>query len=446
MAGAFESAGKAPPGPKTPLTPYQKKLLFFLSVATFFEGYDFIALSQLLPEIRGSYGLALGDGQSLVSLINVGTILAYFLVRLGDRWGRRPILSVTIIGYTLCSFVSGFAPNAAIFAAAQLLARLFLIGEWSISMVYASEEFPADRRGVALGLIQGFASLGSITCVALIPMLKKIDLFGWGPSEGWRYVYFAGGLPLVLVAFLRRSLKESSRFEQIKATAQATPMRDFLLSFARIMKTPYRNRVLLLSVIWFLSYLCMANALVSWKEFMLEERISILSTATDPLLLQEQAGKKISQALTFASLFALPLVFLVGKLLDVAGRRRGSVVVYLVSVIGVFLSYTLSSYWPLVAGITLGIFAVSAFLSVLNTYNTELFPTELRADAFAWSNNFLGRLGTIAGPLLVGALLPSLGIGWAVASTCLFPLAAMVLIVVFLPETKDKELDEISAG
>ena len=38
-------------------TAYQKRLFAFLSVATFFEGYDFFAISQLLPSIRETYGL-----------------------------------------------------------------------------------------------------------------------------------------------------------------------------------------------------------------------------------------------------------------------------------------------------------------------------------------------------------------------------------------------------
>jgi len=77
-------------------TAYQKRLFVFLSVATFFEGYDFFAISQLLPSIRVSYGLNEQQGTWLISLINFGTILAFLLIRRADRWGRRQVLSVTI--------------------------------------------------------------------------------------------------------------------------------------------------------------------------------------------------------------------------------------------------------------------------------------------------------------------------------------------------------------
>jgi putative MFS transporter len=445
MAGMIDAAPKAPPGPKTPLSAHQKRLLAFLGVATFFEGYDFIALTQLLPEIRKSFDIGFSQGQNLVSLINIGTILAYFLVRTADRWGRRPVLSITIVGYAICSFASGFAPNYYVFAAAQLLARLFLIGEWSVSMVYASEEFPADRRGLAIGLIQGFSSLGSIFCVALVPLFFKLELFGLPREERWRLVYLAGGLPILVMAFLRRNLQESSRFAVVRDEAMRLSFGRYLVAFTDVLKTKHRNKIIKLSLLWFFSYLCMTNALVSWKEFMSAERAdTLLAFAKPGELPADTIAKQVSRALTFASLFAMPMVFFVGKLLDLAGRRKGATIVYVLSIAGVFFSYTLSSYWPLVAAITFGIFAVNGFLTVLNTYNTELFPTEHRASAFAWSNNFLGRLGTLLGPVLVGIMTPTFGIGQSVAMTCVFAVLALVLLLLFLPETKGRELEETS--
>ena len=63
-----------------PLTAYQKRLFAFLSVATFFEGYDFMALTQILPNLRASLGMNEAQAGLMVGFINVGTVLAYFLV------------------------------------------------------------------------------------------------------------------------------------------------------------------------------------------------------------------------------------------------------------------------------------------------------------------------------------------------------------------------------
>ena len=83
-------------------------------------------------------------------------------------------------------------------------------------------------------------------------------------------------------------------------------------------------------------------------------------------------------------------------------------------------------------------------IEVLNAYNTELFPTHLRGDAFAWSNNILGRIGYVLAPWAVGSAAKAFGYGPAVAVTAIGPILALILIVWLLPETKGKELEETS--
>ena len=128
------------------LTPYQRRLLVFLSVATFFEGYDVMALSQILPNLRADLGLSKATGGLLIAGANAGAIAAWWLVRRADWWGRRRTLAVTIAGYTLFTFATAFATGALSFGVLQFLARAFLLAEWEISLIYAAEEFAADRR------------------------------------------------------------------------------------------------------------------------------------------------------------------------------------------------------------------------------------------------------------------------------------------------------------
>jgi MFS transporter, putative metabolite:H+ symporter len=401
-----------------PLSPYQKKLFVFLSVATFFEGYDFLALSQILPNLRGEMGLSKGEAGIMVAVINVGTILAYGLVRKADRWGRRRVLMVTIVGYTLFTGLSGLAPDVYSFTALQLLARLFLIAEWATAMVFAAEEYPAERRGMVMGVIQGFSSLGSVVCAATVPLLLTLP---WG----WRSVYFAGVIPLLLLAFARRGIQETERFERARAERSAAAP-----SFWAILAGPYRTRILQLALIWALTYMCTQNAITWWKEFAVAERG----------LTDGQVGLSI----TIAAVGSMPLVFLAGKLLDVVGRRRGAVLIYVATAVGVAGSYTLEGHVALTVGLVGGIFGASAVLPVLNAYTAELFPTEHRGDAYAWANNLLGRTGYVLAPLLVGFAAADYGWGPSVAATAVFPLIALALILRWLPETRGKELEETS--
>jgi putative MFS transporter len=97
----MQSADDDPEGRK-----YRRRLLVFLGVATFFEGFDQMALAQLLPSLQREFEL---DGRqigAMVALANLGTVIAYLLVRQADRVGRKPVLSITIAGYTITSLGS----------------------------------------------------------------------------------------------------------------------------------------------------------------------------------------------------------------------------------------------------------------------------------------------------------------------------------------------------
>lgn len=418
MQAPASSRALTTPVPAPPLDAYQRRLVLFLSVATFFEGYDFFALAQILPGLRAEMGLDPAGAGIMIAVINFGTVLAGLLVRLADRWGRRRVLSLTIVGYTVFSLLTATTHSALTFTLAQLGARVFLIGEWAVAMVIAAEEFPAARRGTVIGIIQGCATLGGIACAGLVPLFLRTPL-------GWRAVYVAGAVPLILAAFARRGLRETRRF-----AARAPEDDASRRSPLALLGGPYRNRVLVLGLIWTLTYACTQNATTFWKEFAVSER-----GLTDAA---------VGAALSLAAIGAMPLVFLSGKLLDVAGRRGGGAVIFVAGAVGVALAYTLTGSAPLTAALVFGIFGTNAALLVLNTYTTELFPTEVRADAFALANSALGRVGYVLSPIAVGVAAGTYGWGRAVAATSLGMIAALVLILLVLPETRGRELEDTS--
>lgn len=401
------------PGEWRKLDGYQKRLFVFLSVATFFEGYDFFALTQVLPHLRTDMGLSHAGASRLLGFINVGTVLAYLLIGRADLWGRKKVLNVTIVGYTLLTALSGLAPNIYAFALFQMLARIFLIAEWATSMVIAAEEFPASRRGMVMGVIGAAAGLGSVVCVGVVPPLTA--------AFGWRSVYFVGVFPLILMAFARRGLRETRRF----AAARPQQARG---SFLAIWRSPFRRRVVEMGAIWFFTYLATQNAISVWKDYALTE-----------LGMPEE---RASLAMMIAALVAMPLVFFSGKLIDMIGRRGGAAVILLSTSAGVLGSYTLASFWPLTVALTFAVVGVSAVLTVLNAFSTELFPTELRSNAFAWSNNLIGRAGYWLSPFVIGEIAQTTGWGPPLRWTACFPVLALVLILWLLPETRGKELEE----
>lgn len=406
---------------KTPATPalssYHRWLFFFLGVAGFFEGYDTFAVSQILPSIKAEMSLSASEVGWLVGFMNIGSILAYALVRLADRWGRRPVLSITIVGYTVFSLLTGLAQSVAAFGIFQLCARAFLVAEWATATVYAAEEFPAERRGAVIGVIHGLNGLGAVACAGIVPALLKTSL-------GWRGVFFVGAIPLLLMAVARRSLRETRRFTEWAATRAEAP------SFLRILKAPWQRPMLLLALLWALTYFCSTTAITFWKEHAVTER-----GMTDA----EVAGH-----ITIAAVVAMPLAFGAGKLIDWIGRRKGAVVIYTMVVLGTIGSYSGAPSAVVIASLISGMAGITAVGVLLAAYTAELFPTDLRGDAFGCSNHLLGRLSLIAAPIAVGFGADRIGWGLSVSLTAIFPCAALALILLLLPETRGRELEETS--
>ena len=405
--------------PKSKFSPYQIKLFVFLSVATFFEGFDFFALTLILSDLKAEWALSDFAVAALVATINFGTILAWLLIRKADQWGRKTVLSVTILGYASFTFLSGISLNVYMFAACQLIARIFLIGEWATATVYAAEEYPADRRGTVIGILQAFSAFGAITCAGLMPLMVSTQF-------GWRTVYFVGIIPLLLLAYARRGLKETKRFADRQAAGPIEQQPMF-----EIFNTPHRRRVFQLGIIWMITYAC-SNTAVGFFELHATEDLS-------------WTKKDVSDVITVSAIISLPLVFFAGKLLDMVGRRKAAVVIFVATSVGVFLGYTLESKYALTIVMTVAVFGVNSVLPVLNAFTSELFPTEHRAAAFGWTNNLIGRIGYVLAPIGIGAIAAKTDWGTAIAPTAIFPLIALALILWWLPETNAIELEESAA-
>jgi len=411
----------AEPQARERLTPHHKQLLAFLCVATFFEGYDFFALTQVLPHLRREFALDHAASSALLGFVNLGTVLAYLLVGRADRFGRRKILTITILGYALFSALSGFAPNVFLFGLFQLLARIFLIGEWALSMVVAAEEFPAKKRGLALGSIGAMAGLGSVLCVVVVPPLTS--------HFGWRSVFFVGIVPLLLLAYARRGLRETARFEALSAKS-AELVRVNGAGLLALLRGRYGKQVLRMGAIWFLTYIATQNAVSVWKDYAMTE-----------LAMSEKAA---GMAMTIAALVAMPVAFFAGPLLDRIGRRPGATLILLLTSLGVWGSYSFPPGGLLTFSLTLAVIGVSAVLTALNAFTTELFPTHVRSSAFALANNLIGRTGYWLSPFVIGHFAETHGWAGPLRVAAIFPIVAIGLIWLWLPETRGRELEDIS--
>src|SRR5881392_1479540 len=102
--------------------PYRRRLVGLLSVATFFEGYDNFVLALVLPLVLADLGGSEAEAGLIRAIVGVGAVLGFLLAAQGDRIGRRRLLLITIVGYTVGTILTAASPNLAWLTVAQFVA------------------------------------------------------------------------------------------------------------------------------------------------------------------------------------------------------------------------------------------------------------------------------------------------------------------------------------
>ncbi len=398
---------------------YRRLLLVLLSAATFFEGYDFIVINLVLPLVQKDFGVstqALGLG---VSAVASGTLVAFFVVRAGDRWGRRPILQLTVFAYAVFTALTALSRGMGDFVVWQFLARIFLVGEWALATVMVAEEFPEKSRGMAIAVVQSMGALGGIMGAALFPLVSRV-------AFGWRGMYLVGLLPLVLIGFMRGRLRETPRWLHTREVRGGKAP-----SFFAVWKRPYSTYLIWMAVIWALAYAPYTAFQTFWVHHVMNSR--------------GWNEQMVSQAMAVAYLLGISGFWVAGRLMDRLGRRITAALFYFAGAAATVIGFQSQSVLAISIGLFLQTFFLGAFLPVTSAFMAELFPTEMRANAAAWSNNLLGRLGMIGAPALVGYLAgPTGSVGNAVSWMGLAAVGAGVITIAVLPETRWRQMADVA--
>ncbi len=478
MSVAGGPTPELPPAAGPELAPrsraYLRLLLLLLVSAAFFDGYDAEVLALLLPQIQTTFHASTAElGVAHIPIV-LGQLVAFVLVVQADRVGRRPVLLWSVIGYTVFTGLTALAPTLPIFVAFQFFAQIFIGAEYGIAVTVVVEEFPEDRRGRAMGTLLTVGPFGAIVVGALLAV---------GLQDGplaWRSFYLVGLVPLVVVAVARRRLQETQAFTTRRrrqasdgetvagAETQAggwellgagTPVAGATLAdgdsvagseapagdeTARGAATPallepwsarWRGRLVAVGVISFLQ-LVASSAAVAWWAYYAE---------------RERGFSTSLVALFVIGAFGLGTLgyYSCGRLMERFGRKR-TAIAYTVGSAGFGLalfqvSAVVPSFFLLIGAVFFGLGIAPA----LSAFATELFPTQIRAQANSWVRAFFGVAAQAAGPALVGVLgdrtTGAIGsIGGAVSVLLLATIPNLWLIRRYLPESQGVPLEVLS--
>jgi putative MFS transporter len=403
------------------LTRRQWRVLGLVSIVALFEQYDIYLFSLNLKQIQADLGIAESQLGLLGGLVRSGALFALPLTLAADRFGRRRLLLLTILGYTLCTGATAFAPNVTTFIVFQFLARIFTSAETVLAIVVIAEEFDAEHRGWGIGALGALHACGAGVAALAFAF---VDVMPYG----WRALYAIGLMPLLVVAYLRRSLPETDRFGALareRSEFHATP--PLAPAFDLVRRYPRRLASLALAVV-------AIEMAVGPAVFFA------------PKFLQDVHGWSPGAVAALNGLGGAIAVVgnsVAGRLSDRHGRRPVTVLFTAGVIVAIVSFYALAGSFAPPLWVPL-IFGMMGMQVTLGVYGAEMFPTSVRATA-SGVREFCKTGGAVAGLALVSVLFGVAGSNWmAIVLLCGIGALAPLIVLLSFPETAGRQLEEIA--
>ncbi|WP_079515054.1 MFS transporter [Rossellomorea marisflavi] len=296
-----------------------KKSVFATGVGNAMEWFDFGLYSYLAVIISQNFFSPVQNDE-LKLIFTFGTFAIAFLMRplggvifgrIGDRLGRKVVLTTTIILMACSTLLIGLLPTydqigvwaPILLLVARIIQGFSTGGEYAGAMVYIAESSPDNKRnilasGLEIGTLTGYI-LASLLASILFITLSDDQMSSWG----WR-IPFLLGLPLGLVGlYLRKSLEESPIFENELANDNEDEKKE---SFVSIFKNHKKDIIVCFVAVAFFN---ITNyMLLSYMPSYLDEIVGLSSTTGTVLI-------------TGVMVIMIPLALMFGKLSDKIGNK-----------------------------------------------------------------------------------------------------------------------------
>jgi SHS family lactate transporter-like MFS transporter len=209
------------------LTAPQKKVVIAAFLGWTLDAFDFFILVFTLPAIAKEFGVNVPDVAYAIFLtLAMRFVGAFIFGRLGDKFGRKPLLMLDIVCFSVLGAAAALAPTLAVFLLLRALFGVAMGGEWGLGSSLTMESIPPQSRGLVSGILQGGYPTGFLLASIVFGIFYDETFFGI--TLGWRAMFLFSLLPALVVLYIRSHVPESPAF----AEAQKKPKPGFIATLS----------------------------------------------------------------------------------------------------------------------------------------------------------------------------------------------------------------------
>jgi len=374
------------------------------------------ALTELLPRsgVAPSAGNIGYYGSVLQALFLFGWGLSMGWGPIADRFGRVRALILTILFYSVFTFLCGVVTTIWQLAVLRVLCGIGLGGEQPMGGTFVAEEWPEDRRKMGAGYMHTGYYFGFF--------LAALANYYIGANYGWRWMFILGGAPALLVGWIQSGVREPKTWQD-RARGRERP--GLFEAFAALFSPEYKRRTIINSLLFTVSIVGL------WAG-----SIYVPTAVTQIARSEGYAAADAARMASYGSM-VLSIATIIGCLMapwmaERFGRRLAMGLYFAALGVAVAIAFgyvfyqpsALSTFFVLIFFLGIG----GANFALYTLWLPEQYATNCRASAIAFVSS-VGRFVGVAMVFLVGAAIQRYGsLGVPVAITAVVFLIGIALL------------------